>query len=147
MTPIPSAVLATHLSELIRTHGDELLSRQDVKDMCESIREFAPSLVEDLVPDKVPINMLHNVLRAMLHERIPVRDIVTVLETLANYMTTDISSGVLPEGFPFPETLHRNWTSTPGCNDGCAGSNITTALCSATVISLGMTEPPSRLTW
>jgi len=81
----PPAVMATHLSELIRGHADELLSRQDVKDMCESIREFAPSLVEDLIPDKVPVNTLHNVLRAMLHERIPVRDIVTILETLANF--------------------------------------------------------------
>ncbi len=81
----PTAVLATHLSELIRGQADELLSRQDVKDMCESIREFAPSLIEDLIPDKVPVNTLHNVLRALLHERIPVKDIVTILETLANF--------------------------------------------------------------
>ncbi len=84
----PAAVLATHLSELIRAHSDELLSRQDVKDMCESVREFAPSLIEDLVPDRVPVNTLHNVLRALLHERVPVRDIVTILETLANQGAT-----------------------------------------------------------
>jgi len=81
----PAAVLATHLSEVIRSHSDELLSRQDVKEMCESIREFAPALIEDLIPDKVPFNTLHNVLQAMLHERIPVKDIVTILETLANH--------------------------------------------------------------
>jgi flagellar biosynthesis protein FlhA len=81
----PAAVLATHLSEIVRAHADELLSRQDVKDMCESVREFAPSLIEDLVPDRVPVNALHNVLRALLHERVPVRDIVTILETLANH--------------------------------------------------------------
>jgi flagellar biosynthesis protein FlhA len=91
----PTAVLATHLSELIRSHADELLSRQDVKDMCESIREFAPSLVEDLIPDKVPINTLHNVLRALLHERIPVRDIVTILETLANFGSTGLGPDYL----------------------------------------------------
>ncbi len=91
----PAAVLATHLSELIRTHSDELLSRQDVKDMCESIREFAPSLVEDLIPDKVPFNTLHNVLRALLHERVPVRDIVSILETLANYAGTGLGSDFL----------------------------------------------------
>jgi len=79
------AVLATHLSETIRGHADELLSRQDVRDMCESVREFAPALIEELVPDKLPVNTLHNVLRALLHERIPVRDIVTILETLANH--------------------------------------------------------------
>ncbi|HOX26422.1 MAG TPA: flagellar biosynthesis protein FlhA [Candidatus Krumholzibacteria bacterium] len=79
------AVLATHLSEIIRSQADELLSRQDVRDMCESVREFAPALVEELIPDKLPVNTLHNVLRALLHERIPVRDIVTILETLANH--------------------------------------------------------------
>jgi len=84
----PAAVLATHLSELIRAHADEMLSRQDVKDMCESMREFAPSLVEDLIPDRVPINTLHNVLRALLHERVPVRDLTTILETLANQGAT-----------------------------------------------------------
>ena len=97
----PAAVLATHLSELIRSHADELLSRQDIKDMCESVREFAPALVEDLIPDKVSINTLHNVLRALLHERIPVRDIVTILETLANYagsgMGTDFLLGKVRE--------------------------------------------------
>ena len=91
----PTAVLATHLSELIRSQADELLSRQDVKDMCESIREFAPSLVEDLIPDKVPVNTLHNVLRALLHERIPVRDIVTILETLANFTGVGLGNDYL----------------------------------------------------
>ncbi len=91
----PTAVLATHLSELIRSHADELLSRQDIKDMCESIREFAPSLVEDLIPDKVPVNTLHNVLKALLHERIPVRDIVTILETLANFSSAGLGTDYL----------------------------------------------------
>ena len=81
----PAGVLATHLAELVRAHADELLSRQDIKDMCESVREFAPALIEDLIPDKVSINTLHNVLAALLHERIPVKDIVTILETLANF--------------------------------------------------------------
>ncbi|PIV80575.1 flagellar biosynthesis protein FlhA [bacterium CG17_big_fil_post_rev_8_21_14_2_50_64_8] len=88
----PAAVLATHLSEIIRSHADELLSRQDIKDMCESVRDFAPALIEDLVPDKVPVNTLHNVLKALLHERIPVRDIVTILETLANYSGTGMGA-------------------------------------------------------
>ncbi len=81
----PPAVLATHLAETIRSHADELVSRQDVRDMLEAVREFAPSLVEELIPDKVPVHVLHNVLRGLLHERIPVRDIVTILETVANH--------------------------------------------------------------
>ena len=91
----PAGVLATHLAELVRGHADELLSRQDVKDMCESIREFAPALIEDLIPDKVPVNTLHNVLTALLHERIPVKDIVTILETLANYNGTGLNHDFL----------------------------------------------------
>ncbi len=87
----PNAVLATHLSEIIRSHSDELLTRQDVKELCESVREFAPALIEDLIPDKVNINTLHNALRALLHERIPIKDIVTIMETLANYAGTAIS--------------------------------------------------------
>jgi len=79
------AVLATHLAETIRNLADELLSRQDVRDMLEAVRDFAPALIEELIPDKVPVNTLHNVLRALLHERIPVRDIVTILETVANH--------------------------------------------------------------
>ena len=81
----PAAVLATHLAETIRCHADEMISRQDVRDMLESVREFAPSLIEELIPDKVPVHVLHNVLRGLLHERIPVRDIVTILETVANH--------------------------------------------------------------
>jgi len=112
----PPAVLATHLSEIVRSHADELLSRQDVKDMCESVREFAPALVEDLVPDRVPVNTLHGVLRALLHERIPVRDIITILETLGgdtaagagtDYLTTRVR-----------EALHRSITSLYTDGDG-----------------------------
>jgi flagellar biosynthesis protein FlhA len=99
------AVLATHLSETIRSHADELLSRQDVRDMLESVREFAPALVEELIPDKVPINTLHNVLRAMLHERVPVRDIVTILETVANHMGP--GAGVDGLCTKVREALHR----------------------------------------
>ena len=112
----PPAVLATHLSELIRNHADELLSRQDVKDMCESIREFAPSLVEDLIPDKVPVNTLHNVLRALLHERVPVRDIVTILETLANFAGGNLATDYLV--VKVREALGRSITALYAENGG-----------------------------
>jgi flagellar biosynthesis protein FlhA len=101
----PAAVLATHLSEIIRGSADELLSRQDVKDMCESVREFAPALVEEIIPDRVTVNTLHNVLRALLHERIPVRDIVTILETLANHAGHNLTGDEQAE--KVREALHR----------------------------------------
>lgn len=112
----PAAVLATHLSEVIRAHADELLSRQDVKDMCESVREFAPSLVEDLIPDRIPVNTLHNVLRALLHERVPVRDIVSVLETLGNYGGTGLGTDFLVT--KVREALARSITALYAENGG-----------------------------
>jgi flagellar biosynthesis protein FlhA len=112
----PSAVLATHLSETIRAHADELLSRQDVKDMCETVREFAPALVEDLVPDRVPINTLHNVLRSLLHERVPVKDIVTIMETLANFAGPGASIDLLTT--KVREALHRSVTALYADEDG-----------------------------
>jgi flagellar biosynthesis protein FlhA len=105
----PAAVLATHLGETIRAHADELLSRQDVKEMCEAVREFAPALIEDLIPDKVPINTLHNVLRSLLHERVPVKDIVTILETLANYHGVPLGLDDLTE--KVREALRRTITA------------------------------------
>ncbi len=105
----PSAVLTTHLSEIVRAHADELLSRQDVKDLCEIVREFAPSLIEDLVPDRVPVNALHNVLRLLLHERIPVKDIVTILETMANHNAATASADALVE--KVREALRRTISS------------------------------------
>ncbi len=100
-----AAVLATHLAETIRSHADELLSRQDVRDMLEAVREFAPALIEELIPDKVPVNTLHNVLRGLLHERIPVRDIVTILETVANHHGPHAGSDYLTG--KVREALHR----------------------------------------
>ena len=105
----PAAVLATHLSEIIRSHADELLSRQDIKDMCESVREFAPALVEDIIPDKVSINTLHNVLCSLLHERIPIKDIVTILETLANFSGGSVATDLLTE--KVREALRRTITA------------------------------------
>jgi flagellar biosynthesis protein FlhA len=99
------AVLATHLSETIRSHADELLSRQDVRDMLETVRDFAPALVEELIPDKVPVTTLHNVLRSLLHERVPVRDIVTILETVANHVGHHAGSDYLTS--KVREALHR----------------------------------------
>jgi len=112
----PAAVLATHLSEIIRSHADELLSRQDVKDVCESVREFAPALVEDIIPDKVSINTLHNVLRMLLHERIPIKDIVTILETLANFSGTGAGIDQLTEKVreALRRTISALYTETDG---------------------------------
>ena len=79
----PSAVIATHLAEVVKAHADEILTRQDVQDMVDRLKEVAPALVDEVIGDKVSLSVLHGVLRGLLHERVPVRDLITILETLA----------------------------------------------------------------
>jgi flagellar biosynthesis protein FlhA len=79
-----TTALSTHLSETIRTFLPDLLSRQQVKEMLDKVGETAPKLVEDLVPKIVSLGDVQRVLRQLLRERVPVRDLVTILESLAD---------------------------------------------------------------
>lgn len=80
----PSTVLATHLMETLKGNAAELLGRQDVQEMLEALKESYPVLVDEVVPNRVPLGVLHRVLQRLLQERVPIRDMVTVLETLAD---------------------------------------------------------------
>ncbi|GIX04657.1 MAG: flagellar biosynthesis protein FlhA [Planctomycetaceae bacterium] len=81
----PSAVLVTHLTELVREHADELLSRQQVHELLNHLKERAPRVVEELIPDLLKPAQVHHVLSNLLRERIPIRDLETILETLGEY--------------------------------------------------------------
>ena len=80
----PTSVMITHLSEVIKNHAYELLSRQDVKTMLEKLKETNPSVVEDIVPSVVPVAYLQKELCMLLKENVPIRDLQTILETLAD---------------------------------------------------------------
>jgi flagellar biosynthesis protein FlhA len=80
----PSAVVATHLMETVKGNAAELLGRQDVQEMIDTLKESYPALVEEVVPGKVSLGIVHRVLQRLLKERIPIRDLVTILETLAD---------------------------------------------------------------
>ncbi len=80
----PTSVMITHLSEVIKNHAHELLSRQDVKTMLDKLKETNPAVVEDIVPNVVPIAYLQKELCLLLKENIPIRDMQTILETLAD---------------------------------------------------------------
>jgi flagellar biosynthesis protein FlhA len=82
----PVAVLATHLTECIHTHAPELLGRQETQHLLDELRVAYPSVVEELVPDVVAINTLQRVLQNLLAERVPIRDLRTILESLADYV-------------------------------------------------------------
>jgi flagellar biosynthesis protein FlhA len=80
----PTTALSTHLSETIRTFLPDLLSRQQVKEMVDAVAQTSPKLVEELVPKLVSLGEIQRVLRQLLRERVPVRDLVTILEAVAD---------------------------------------------------------------
>jgi len=77
-------VLATHLSEVIKRHAHELLSRQTVHNMLEMLKKDEPAVVEELVPQILSLGDVHIVLRNLLRERVPIRNLSLILETLAD---------------------------------------------------------------
>ncbi len=81
----PSSVLATHITEIVKTHADELLTREEVNNLLEGLKEKAKKLVEDTVPAVVRVGDLQKVLQCLLRERVPIRDMETILETLADW--------------------------------------------------------------
>ena len=81
----PSAMISTHLNEVIKKHAAELLSRQDVQTIVDKAKEKSPAVVEELIPNILQIGDVQKVLQHLLQEGIPVKDINTILETLADY--------------------------------------------------------------
>jgi flagellar biosynthesis protein FlhA len=77
-------VVATHLMATVRRHAGELLSRQDVRELVDGLRETHPALVDDLIPSRLSLGTLHRVLQRLLREGLPVRDLVTILEALSD---------------------------------------------------------------
>lgn len=84
----PTSVLITHLSEVIKDHAWELISRQDVQTMLDKLKDQNPALVEDVVPNVVTPAYLQKVLAMLLKEGVPIRDLQTILETLSDYSAT-----------------------------------------------------------
>jgi flagellar biosynthesis protein FlhA len=79
-----TTVVATHLMATVRRHAGELLSRQDVRELVDGLRETHSALVEDLIPARLSLGTLHRVLQRLLREGLPVRDMVTILEALSD---------------------------------------------------------------
>jgi flagellar biosynthesis protein FlhA len=81
----PATVVATHLTELIRSHADELLSRQDVQKLIDGVAKTNPKVIEELLPGLLNVGQVQKVLQNLLRERVSIRDMQTILETLADY--------------------------------------------------------------
>ncbi|HQC24410.1 MAG TPA: flagellar biosynthesis protein FlhA, partial [Syntrophales bacterium] len=81
----PATVVTTHLTEIVKAHADELLGRQEVQSLIDNLAKTHPRVIEELIPKVVSAGTLHRVLQRLLRERISIRDLLTVLETLADY--------------------------------------------------------------
>ena len=87
-----STVLTTHLSDVIKHHAHELMGRQEVQQLLDSLKSSHPKVVEELIPNLLSLGGVGKVLQNLLKEQIPIRDLLTILETLADWalMTKDI---------------------------------------------------------
>ena len=81
----PTSVVATHLTEVVKRHADELLTRDEVNNLVEQLKQKAPKLVEEAIPSVVKPLDLMKILQNLLRERVPIRDLETILETLAEW--------------------------------------------------------------
>lgn len=93
----PPSIIATHLTEVIKQHLDELLTRQDVQNLIDNIKDNNKTLVDELVPKLLSVGDIQKVLQNLLKEGISIRDLVTIFETLADYAAGSRDTDILTE--------------------------------------------------
>ena len=91
------SVLATHLTEVIHAHAHELLNRQEVQRLVDNAKPHASAVIEELIPNQLALGHILRVLQNLLRERVPIRDIVSILESLADYSVQTQDTDVLTE--------------------------------------------------
>jgi flagellar biosynthesis protein FlhA len=93
----PESVFITHLSETLKKHADELLTREDVQQLIDQLRKTQPSLVGEVTRDLVPVGTLQRVLKNLLKNSIPIRELSTILESLGEYAVKTKNTDILTE--------------------------------------------------
>lgn len=93
----PASVVATHLTEVLRRHAHELLGRQETKALLDHVKASAPAVVEDVIPNVLTIGQVQRVLENLLQEKVSIRDLVTILETLADVGRQTKDADILTE--------------------------------------------------
>lgn len=93
----PAAVMMTHLSEIIRKHAPELIGRREVNAMLDVVKKHNQALVDEVIPSKISVGDLQKIFQNLLHENIPIRDSVTILETIADNAPRIKDTDVLTE--------------------------------------------------
>ncbi|MDQ0113092.1 flagellar biosynthesis protein FlhA [Paenibacillus harenae] len=93
----PPSVVATHLTEIIKRHAHELIGRQEAKLLIENVKETYPALIEELIPSILSIGEIQKVLAKLLREKVSIRDLVTIFESLADHGSYTKDPDVLTE--------------------------------------------------
>lgn len=118
----PAAVLSTHLQEVLRRNCDKVLGRQETKKLIENLKKEYPAVVEEISPDVLPFGTIQKVLQNLLKEGIPIRDLVTILESLSDYAKVTKNVDVLTEyvRHSLSETIARLYKDAKGIIHGIA---------------------------
>ncbi len=93
----PSTVLMTHFTEIVKSHCHELLDREEVQSLIDNIKSTHPRVVEELIPNLLTLGAVQKVLQNLLKEQVPIRDLVTILEALADYASVTKDPEILTE--------------------------------------------------
>ncbi len=93
----PPSIVATHMTEIVRRHIHELLGRQDVQTLIDNVKSTYPAIVEELIPKIMTLGEIQKVLANLLREGVSIRDMVTILETLADFAPITRDSDMLTE--------------------------------------------------
>jgi flagellar biosynthesis protein FlhA len=93
----PPSVLSTHLTEFIKTHATEIISRQDVQNIINHVKETSPSVVDEVIPRLLSLSEVHRIIINLLNERVPVRDMVTIFEAIGDYSGVTKDLDILTE--------------------------------------------------
>ncbi|HZK18975.1 MAG TPA: flagellar biosynthesis protein FlhA [Clostridia bacterium] len=111
-----ATVLITHLTEFIKTHAHELLGRQELQELIDEVKKHSPAVVEELIPNLLTLGEIQKVIQNLLRERVPVRDLVTVLEALADAARTNKENDFLTEYArnSLARTISRQYASPGG---------------------------------
>jgi len=92
-----ATIMATHLTELLRKHASELLGRQEVQNLLDNLSKSYPKAVEELVPNLLSLGIVQKVMQNLIRERISIRDLLTIVETLADYAVLTKDPDLLTE--------------------------------------------------
>jgi flagellar biosynthesis protein FlhA len=104
----PPSIIATHLTEIIKNYAHELLGRQDVQKLVDNIKESYPALVDEVIPKMLSVGDVQKVLANLLKEGVSIRDMVTIMETLADYAPMTKDTDMLTEYVR--QSMRRNIT-------------------------------------